>query len=187
MVLLRQLLAEALLLYPNGTAPGPACCPSLNAVVNWTPDHWAPDGTKPVQMTADIGGLIAQLTSRPGWRPGNAILVKIEPAIDNAHSGQRIALAYDGNKLLPAVRIVYHTDETIANSIQAYHTDVTAVETARVVAEEEQWSTGEIFLLMVLVAACVGVAMRQYNRKYLLRATYIPRHPPSHPCFGFHF
>ena len=140
--------------------------PSLNAVVNWTPDHWAPDATKPVQMSVNIGTLIAQLTSRPGWNPGNAILVKIEPATSNGHTGQRIALAYDENKMLPAVRIVYHTDETIANSIQAYHADVTAIETARAVANEDSWSNGEIFFLMVLVAACVGVVMRQYNRKY---------------------
>ena len=148
------------------TAAGITSRPSLNAVVSWTPDSWPPDSSSAVQMSADIGGLIAQLTSRPGWAPGNAILVKIEPGPDNGHTGQRIALAYDGNKMLPAVRIVYHTDETIANSIQAYHADVTQIAAARAAAEEDSWSNGQIFALMVLVACCVSAAMRQYQRVY---------------------
>ena len=40
-------------------------------------------------------------------------VVKIEPATQDQHSN-RIALSYDDGKMLPAVRIVYHTDETIA-------------------------------------------------------------------------
>ena len=40
-------------------------------------------------------------------------MVKIEPATQDQHSN-RIALSYDDGKMLPAVRIVYHTDETIA-------------------------------------------------------------------------
>ena len=40
-------------------------------------------------------------------------VVKIEPATQDQHSN-RIALAYDDVKMLPAVRVVYHTDETIA-------------------------------------------------------------------------
>ena len=42
-----------------------------NHGVQWSPDSWAT--TQNVQMSADIGGLLAQLTSRPGWEPGNAI------------------------------------------------------------------------------------------------------------------
>ena len=37
----------------------------------WSPDSWPT--SQNVQMSADIGGLLAQLTSRPGWEPGNAI------------------------------------------------------------------------------------------------------------------
>jgi hypothetical protein len=147
-------------------AGGVTSRPSLNAAITWTPDTWPRGGDAPVQMSADIGGLVAQLTSRPGWEPGNAILVKIEPGPDHNHVGQRIAVAYDETKHLPAIRIVYHTDETIANSIQAYHADVTAIEVQRVQAEADNWSDGQIFALMVFVAICVAAAMRQYQRKF---------------------
>ena len=42
-----------------------------NHGVQWSPDSWPT--SQNVQMSADIGGLLAQLTSRPGWEPGNAI------------------------------------------------------------------------------------------------------------------
>lgn len=126
-----------------------------NHGVQWSPDSWPT--SQNVQMSADIGGLLAQLTSRPGWEPGNAIVVKIEPATQDQHSN-RIALSYDDGKMLPAVRIVYHTDETIARSIQAYHVDMTQV----AAAEAESWSTTEaVGLVVVAVALVVG-----YNRRY---------------------
>ncbi len=45
-----------------------------NHGVQWSPDSWPT--SQNVQMSADIGGLLAQLTSRPGWEPGNAICPK---------------------------------------------------------------------------------------------------------------
>lgn len=139
---------------------------STNSVVVWTPDTWQPSGSSPVQMSANIGTLIATLTSRPGWQPGNAILVKIEPGPNHNHQGTRVAGRWDDNRQLPAIRIVYHTDDSIKNSMQAYHVQMTEVAKEEARAKADSWSNGQIFLLMVFVALCVAAAMRQYQRKF---------------------
>ena len=56
-------------------------------------------------------------------------VVKIEPATQDQHSN-RIALSYDDGKMLPAVRIVYHTDETIAYAPLPPQTHTRHIDTA---------------------------------------------------------
>ena len=56
-------------------------------------------------------------------------MVKIEPATQDQHSN-RIALSYDDGKMLPAVRIVYHTDETIAYAPLPQHPHTRHIGTA---------------------------------------------------------
>ena len=48
--------------------------PQTKASVSWSPKPWTKEGESgPGQATPDLSSLIAEVISRPGWKPGNAI------------------------------------------------------------------------------------------------------------------
>ena len=52
------------------------------------------------------------------------IMIKQGASGDNTDDGRRIAKAWDEKLAMPAIRIVYHTDDTIAKSTEQYHQQV---------------------------------------------------------------
>ena len=55
--------------------------------------------------------------------------------------GRRIAQAWDKTLAMPAIRIVYHTDDTISKSIEQYHQKV---------ANDQGWDNSTILLFMLI-------------------------------------
>ena len=68
------------------------------------------------------------------------IMIKQGASGDNT-DGRRIAKAWDEKLAMPAIRIVYHTDDTIAKSIEQYHQQV---------ANDQGWDNSTILLFMLI-------------------------------------
>jgi hypothetical protein len=65
--------------------------PTTTAAVGWSPSAWSVLGAKGLeQRTDDVGSLIQEIVSRPGWAAGNAIVLLV------SGTGERVAEAYDG-------------------------------------------------------------------------------------------
>ncbi len=66
--------------------------PLTTAAVPWSPGPWNSVGEAgPKQQTPDISSLIQEIVNRPGWTPGNALVVII------SGSGKRVAESFDGD------------------------------------------------------------------------------------------
>ncbi len=62
------------------------------ASVTWSPGPWNSVGEEgPKQQTPDISSVIQEIVNRPGWAPGNALVVVI------TGSGKRVAESFDGD------------------------------------------------------------------------------------------
>ncbi|HSS62934.1 MAG TPA: hypothetical protein VLS27_00745, partial [Gammaproteobacteria bacterium] len=73
------------------------------ASVTWWPGPWNSVGAAgPNQQTPDLSPLIQEIVDRPGWAPGNALVVII------SGSGVRIAESFDGDAAgAPLLHIEY--------------------------------------------------------------------------------
>ena len=68
--------------------------PLTAASVPWSPSNWQTVGEAgPNQQTADISPVIQEIVNRPGWTPGNALVIVI------SGSKTRTAHAFDGDAL----------------------------------------------------------------------------------------
>jgi hypothetical protein len=75
-----------------------------NASILWTPPVWTTVGARgPAQRTADLGAVLDEIFARPGWAPGNAIVLVL------TGTGERVAEAFDGT-FAPVLHIEYATD-----------------------------------------------------------------------------
>lgn len=65
--------------------------PRTAAVVNWAPAPWLTvDVAGPDQRTPNLASVVQEIVNRPGWQPGNAVVILI------TGTGRRTAEAYDG-------------------------------------------------------------------------------------------
>jgi hypothetical protein len=72
------------------------------ASVGWRPPPWPViDVAGPDQRTPDIAAIVHEITSRPGWAPGNALVLIV------TGSGVRTAEAFDG---VPAAAPLLHVE-----------------------------------------------------------------------------
>lgn len=70
--------------------------PDTKARVSWTAHHWRKTGERNHrQRTADLSPVVAEITSRKGWRSGNAMAFTIS---SQNKSGKRVAESYRGDK-----------------------------------------------------------------------------------------
>ncbi|HZN38536.1 MAG TPA: hypothetical protein VFD82_07010 [Planctomycetota bacterium] len=75
--------------------------PSTAATVPWAPAPWTINGEAgPNQRTPGLASIVQEITSRPGWNSGNAMVFVI------TGTGTRIASAYDNNPALASQLIV---------------------------------------------------------------------------------
>ena len=80
--------------------------PRTAASTSWSPGPWgAPGEAGSNESTPDLGAVIQEIVSRPGWSSGNALAVII------TGSGSRIAWAYDGDAWAAAL---LHVEFSIA-------------------------------------------------------------------------
>jgi hypothetical protein len=63
--------------------------PRTVAAVSWAPPPWSSGDSGPEQRTPDLGAIVREILSRPGWAAGNAMTFLI------SGSGTRVANAYD--------------------------------------------------------------------------------------------
>ncbi len=79
--------------------------PRTAASVAWSPPAWTAVGLAgPDQRTPDLGAVIQQIVSRPGWAGGSAMVFVI------TGSGQRVAEAFEGGATLaPLLHVEYLT------------------------------------------------------------------------------
>ncbi len=64
--------------------------PRTAAQVPWTPPPWTTAGeASPAQRTPNIASIIAEIVARPGWTPGNALVLIA------SGTGERTAISYD--------------------------------------------------------------------------------------------
>jgi parallel beta-helix repeat protein len=70
---------------------------------SWSPPAWTSTGSAgPDQRTPDIASLVREITQRVGWQRGNALSIIIKG------SGERVAEAYDGDRLgAPLLHVEY--------------------------------------------------------------------------------
>ena len=101
--------------------------PRSSFYVDWSPPDWQHD--MPVEMTPDISSLLAALSTRAGWQPGNAVTFFVEPAGDEKYN--RIVQKFDVELQMPALRVVWHDDESVSRSIDEYQAGVGAVNAAK--------------------------------------------------------
>jgi len=78
--------------------------PRTTAAAPWSPVPWVAGEAAGNQRTPDLGAVIQEIVSRPGWASGNAIAIIV------SGSGHRAAWAYDGNAAAaPLLHIEYTT------------------------------------------------------------------------------
>ncbi|HEX6811551.1 MAG TPA: hypothetical protein VF384_08005, partial [Planctomycetota bacterium] len=97
------------------------------ASVNWAPVAWATlNEAGPNQRTPDLTSVVQEITSRPGWMPGNAIAFVL------TGTGLRIACAYDRSPAVAARLVVDYQSSPPANQPPVVDAgpDVTAVITS---------------------------------------------------------
>jgi len=127
-------------------------------VEKWGPKPGSPNEYKKTAMSVDINSQVAQIFRRHDWVPGNAIMIMIKQGASGDNiDGRRIAKAWDEKLAMPAIRIVYHTDDTIAKSIEQYHQQV---------ANDQGWDNSTILLFMLISGGIVGIGCQKYNKKY---------------------
>ncbi|HZN38533.1 MAG TPA: hypothetical protein VFD82_06995 [Planctomycetota bacterium] len=84
-----------------GTAANISSRPRTTATVAWAPVAWTiVHEAGPNQLTPNLASIVQEITSRPGWSPGNAMVFVI------TGSGTRIASAYDDSPAVAAQLIV---------------------------------------------------------------------------------
>jgi hypothetical protein len=78
--------------------------PRTTATVAWSPAAWTIlDEAGPDQRTPNLSSIVQQITNRPGWSSGNAMVFVI------TGTGSRVARAYDnGQATAPRLTITYH-------------------------------------------------------------------------------
>jgi hypothetical protein len=71
--------------------------------VSWSPEQWLSVGEQgPGQQTEDISLVIQEIMDRPGWIPGNSMVIII------TGTGKRVAESYEGSALgAPRLHIKY--------------------------------------------------------------------------------
>jgi pyrimidine deaminase RibD-like protein len=80
-------------------------------VVNWSPSSWSTVGAVgSAQLTPNLAPIIQEIISKPGWAPGNPIVIII------TGSGKRVAKAYEGDAAgAPLLHIEYTTNMVVSN------------------------------------------------------------------------
>ena len=75
--------------------------PTTNAQVNWSPAPWDTKGASgAAQQTPDLSSVVQEVTNRPGWSSGNALVLVV------TGGGTRTAEAFDGTAA-PVLHIEY--------------------------------------------------------------------------------
>jgi hypothetical protein len=75
-----------------GTSPGDLSSRiRTSASVSWSPAAWTAGAAGPAQRTPNLAPVIQELVARPGWVPGDPIVLLI------TGSGKRTAESYEGN------------------------------------------------------------------------------------------
>jgi hypothetical protein len=77
--------------------------PVTSASAPWTPAPWLKDHRGPAQRTPQLGPVLEEIFARPGWAPGNALVLIV------TGSGERVAEAWDGT-FAPVLHIEYAID-----------------------------------------------------------------------------
>jgi len=72
--------------------------PRTGASTGWNVPPWAVSQSGPAQRTPDLSAIIQEVVNRPGWRPGNALVM-----IFAGSGGRREAESFDGNPTRAAV------------------------------------------------------------------------------------
>ena len=81
--------------------------------VTWQPPLWQqPNTAGPEQRTVDLAPVIQEVVGRPGWQPGNAVVILVEGI------GRRSAWSFDQNPALaPRLCISYHVPEPVPDCL----------------------------------------------------------------------
>ena len=78
--------------------------PRTSATMSWAPVPWLAGETGPNEKTPDMGNVIREIVSRPGWKSGNSLAVIV------TGTGHRTAYAWDGKAAsAPLLHIEYTT------------------------------------------------------------------------------
>ena len=72
--------------------------PRTSASTGWNVPPWALSQSGPAQRTPDLSAIIQEVVNRPGWRPGNALVM-----IFAGSGGRREAESFDGDPTRAAV------------------------------------------------------------------------------------
>jgi chitodextrinase len=92
---------------PFSTAAGDVSGRAATAAsAAWSPPDWTLVGEAgAAQRTPDLSAVVQEIVARPGWAPGNALVLVV------SGSGTRIAEAYDGApNAAPVLRVEYRVD-----------------------------------------------------------------------------
>jgi hypothetical protein len=72
-------------------------------MVNWAPPKWTAVGqVGPAQQTTNLAAVIQEIVNRPGWVPGNSLVLII------TGTGHREAESYDADQAGAAVLHLEH-------------------------------------------------------------------------------
>jgi len=86
--------------------------PTTSAVASWDWPFWLTAGEAgPDQRTSDISAVIQEITDRPGWSPGNSLVLII------TGSGENTAESFDGQ---PDAAALLHIEYTLGKA-GSYH------------------------------------------------------------------
>ena len=77
--------------------------PTTSQAALWSPGAWGPTGQAGTdQRSTDFSAVIEEVVSRPGWRPGQSILLLL------TGSGTRTAESFDGApSAAPRLEVIY--------------------------------------------------------------------------------
>ena len=103
---------------PKAFGPGPARISvrkRTHASVTWQPPAWnRVEDAGPAQRTPDLGPIVREIVSLPGWKRGNAIVIIVEG------TGKRVAKAFDGDpRGAPVLRVAKSGEDAPAEPVAA--------------------------------------------------------------------
>lgn len=87
----------------DAAVPNDLSARSPTTSVNWNPTGWTQDNAGLNEQTADLEPILQEIVDRPGWAPGNALVLLFAPALG---VGNRSAHSYDGQPLSAPLLVV---------------------------------------------------------------------------------